>query len=194
MNFRNALFVTLLLEAAVVALGVLNYGWTMEGLQAITRFSGRLSLIIFSLIFLLHEHPTQILKQVLSKKYFLVFAIAHGIHLTELLTFVTSSHVVLIPYRIGGGVLAYLLIFTMPFLQQLNENGKLSDQRFRQTALVCIYYVWLVFFLTYLPRVRGTVTAGGTYREYVILLGWVSLMLGFKVSQFMSRPTRRSSK
>jgi hypothetical protein len=52
--------------------------------------------------------------------------------------------------------------------------------------IVFQYYVWLIFFLTYLPRVQGTLpSAGGSYWEHVALLGWVSLLLGMKITSLL---------
>jgi hypothetical protein len=187
MSVRQALFVVILLEAAAAVLGIMSYGVTLEGLQAVTRFSGRLSLFLFTFIFLFHQHSSGNLKTWMSSRYFLIFAIAHGIHLAELLAFISLSGNELIPVRLAGGFIAYSMIFTMPVLEQRVTDGRVSLNAFSTASLIYIYYVWFIFFMTYLPRVRGTLTdAGGSYKEYVVLLGWVSLILGFKVSQLLS--------
>ncbi|QLH32366.1 MAG: hypothetical protein HWD62_07900 [Cyclobacteriaceae bacterium] len=90
---------TLIIEVGVAVLAVINYGSSLEALQAVTRFSGRTSLAIFSLIFLFHNHRHVKINAILSDKYFLVFAIAHAIHLAELLSFVILSNNELIPIR-----------------------------------------------------------------------------------------------
>jgi hypothetical protein len=90
MKFKDALLSVLIIEVGVAILAVINYGATLETLQAVTRFSGRVSLGIFSLIFLFQTHRFVKLKNILSEKYFLIFAIAHGIHLLQLLTYVIS--------------------------------------------------------------------------------------------------------
>ena len=193
MKFKDALLSVLIIEVGIAILAVMNYGATLEGLQAVTRFSGRASLGIFSLIFLFQTHRYIQLTSILSDKYYLIFAIAHGIHLVQLLTFVYLSGTVLIPLRVTGGFIAYLLIFIMPYADSLFKNSKLSEKQFGSLALVYSYYVWFIFFMTYLPRVRGTMpNVGGSYSEFVILLAWVSLMLGMKLqSQLMSRVSNR---
>ncbi len=188
MNFNNAFAFVLILETLAILLGVINYGWTLEGLQAVTRFSGRVSLGIFSVIFLFHSHPVVNIRRILSDRFFLMFAIAHGIHLFELLSYAYFSEAQLVPYRLAGGFIAYVLIFLMPWLQLRYEEQKLSQKRFNQLTLVYLYYVWFIFFMTYLPRVRGTLTTvGGSYQEFVALLGWVSIMMGFKWSQLLAK-------
>ena len=193
MKFKDALLSVLIVEVGIAVLGVMNYGATLEGFQAVTRFSGRTSLGVFSLIFLFQKHRYVKLTSILSDKYYLIFAIAHGIHLVQLTMFVYLSGNELIPMRIAGGFVAYLIIFIMPFAQYQLELGKLSLKQFATLNLVFLYYVWFIFFMTYLSRVRGTMpNVGGSYSEFVILLAWVSLMLGVKLqSQLMQRVSRR---
>ena len=129
MKFRTALLLTILAQAVVALSGVYFHGWNIEGLSATTRFSGRLSLLLFSFIFLLHPNQKSTLSNYLSADYFLIFAIAHGIHLMELLCNVYFSGTVLVPYRVAGGFLAYFLIFLMPWFKMRSDAGKLSHER-----------------------------------------------------------------
>ena len=171
-----------LLEVAIVVAGFYTEGPTATGWQTITRFSGRLSLFLFSIIFLL-QHKPESLHHWLSDKFFLLFAMVHGIHLVELITYVRMSGVSLIPIRVAGGALAYLLIFLMPVLWHYRMQGRISVEKFFVIQTVFMYYTWFVFFLTYLPRVQGKLPqAGGNYFEHVALLGWVSTMLGIKLA------------
>ncbi len=191
MKFKDALLSTLIIEVGIALLAVINYGATLESLQAVTRFSGRASLLIFSLIFLFQNHKHLNVKSILSEKYFLIFAIAHGIHLLELLSYVYLSGNPLIPIRLAGGFLAYVLIFIMPYAQSMFERNKLSLKAFSSLTLIYLYYVWFIFFMSYLPRVRGTLTnVGGSYSEFVVLLAWVSLLMGIKISTVIT-PTRK---
>lgn len=191
MKFKDALLSVLIIEVGIALLAVINYGTSLESLQAVTRFSGRASLAIFSLIFLFQNHRHVNVKTILSDKFFLVFATAHGIHLVQLLTYVYLSGNELIPVRLAGGFLAYALIFAMPYAQQLSENNKISTRAFSTLTLIYLYYVWFIFFMSYLPRVRGTLTnVGGSYSEFVVLLAWVSLIMGIKLqSLFMAKPS-----
>jgi len=182
MKFKDALLSTLIIEVGVALLAVINYGTTLETLQAVTRFSGRVSLAIFSLIFLFQNHRHLNVKNILSEKYFSIFAIAHGIHLIQLLTYVYLSGNQLIPVRLAGGFLAYVMIFIMPYAQHVFEQNQLTPKQFSTLTLIYLYYVWFIFFMIYLPRVRGELpNVGGSYSEFVVLLAWVSLMMGVKL-------------
>lgn len=186
MKFKDVLLSVLIIEVGIALLAVINYGTSLESLQAVTRFSGRASLAIFSVIFLFQNHRHVNVKTILSDQYFLVFAIAHGIHLIQLLTYVYLSGNELIPIRLAGGFLAYALIFIMPYAQQLSEKNKISAKAFSTLTLIYLYYVWFIFFMSYLPRVRGTLThVGGSYSEFVVLLAWVSLLLGIKLQTLL---------
>ncbi len=191
MNVRTALLLTLLAEGAVAALGIFHYGTSIEGLQATTRFSGRLSLLIFSFIFLLPPGADSNLQRWFSASYFLVFALAHGIHLIELLSYVYFSGIELVLYRVAGGFLAYSMIFAMPWLQQRGNAGKIASARFQTIGYVYLFYVWFIFFMTYMSRVNGSFqNAGGSQFEHVTLMGWVCIMLGIKViSLFLKKQT-----
>lgn len=194
MTFKSAFALMLVLEMLALALGVVSHGWSLEGLQAVTRFSGRVSLAIFSFIFLFYSHPVVNVRRILSDKFFLIFALAHGIHLAELLSYLYFSGSPIIPVRLLGGMAAYAMIFAMPWIQYQFERQKVTEKRFNQAALIYLYYVWFIFFMTYLPRVRGELpNVGGSYKEFVILLGWVSIMMGFKWSQLLAKPRQRQS-
>ena len=139
MTVRNAVLIYLIVEAGLGVLGIINYGYTVEGLQATTRFSGRFSLLLFSIIFLANR-PANMYPW-LSKKPFHIFAMAHGIHLLELLTFLYVSGSEIIPYRVAGGFIAYALIFLMPFLADRREHGKLEEKKFKILTIVFQYFV-----------------------------------------------------
>jgi len=186
MKFKDALLSTLIIEVGVALLAVINYGATLETLQAVTRYSGRTSLAIFSLIFLFYNHRLLPVKVILSEKYFSIFAIAHAIHLMQLLSYVYLSGNELIPIRLAGGFLAYVLIFVMPYAQHLFEAQRLAQKKYSTLTLIYLYYVWFIFFMSYLPRVRGELpNVGGSYTEFVILLAWVSFMMGIKLQELI---------
>jgi hypothetical protein len=175
-------------EMLIAVLATNNYGFTIEGLQATTRFSGRLSLAIFSVIFILLPRNRASLSTLLGAQPFLIFAVVHGIHLGELLSYVYLSNTPLIPIRLAGGFLAYLLIFTLPILQHFYESKKLGEKKYFLAENIYLYYVWFIFFMSYLPRVQGKLpNVGGTYQEFVILLAWVCVLLGMKLSTLIAR-------
>ncbi len=166
------------LEAVIILFSIGSEGFTLEALHVITRFSGRLSLLAFSLILLLYDRRGVIRLDIA----FLLFAVLHGIHLIELISYVSLSGVELIPIRVFGGFIAYAMIFAMPVLVAWKDQRKLSVKNFHRAEAVYFSYVWLIFFLTYLPRVMGTLpNVGGTFMEHVILFSWVIILGAIKM-------------
>jgi heme exporter protein D len=140
-----------------------------------------LSLTIFSLIFIFLPYHRDKLSAFLSDKFFLIFAIAHGIHLAELLSYITLSGGKLIPIRVAGGALAYAFIFVMPIV-----IGKVSAGKQRLVENIYLFYIWLIVFMTYLPRVQGNLpNVGGSYAEFVILFIGVCILLVIRLVLFL---------
>jgi hypothetical protein len=192
MNLKNAILSVVIAQLLIAILATNNYGFTLEGLQATTRFSGRFSLAIFSVIFILLPGNRKFLNLILTEKAFLLFAVTHGIHLLELLSYVYFSNSVLIPVRLAGGFLAYVFIFTLPMLQHYYVSGKLSEKKYLTAENIYLYYVWFIFFMSYLPRVQGKLPdVGGSYWEFVVLLSWVCMLLGMKIMS-LSRQSNKN--
>jgi hypothetical protein len=151
-------------------------GISLEALHTVTRFSGRLSLLFFSMFILTRRHP-ELSTRLVSKNPYLLFAILHGIHLIELLFFVRLSGNELVPIRLLGGFIAYVFIFLMPYLRSLRLKLKISEKVFRTCEKVYFPYLWFIFFMAYLPRVmKSTPNVGGAYWEHVLLFIWVILV------------------
>jgi hypothetical protein len=181
MNFRRVILFVVLLELSILFSAVFIFGFNLQALQTTTRYSGRLSLLIFSFIFLT-QNKKEKLTSWLSNKPFHVFAVVHGIHLIELLLFVFLSEIKLVPYKLLGGFIAYLFIFLMPVVDHFKNQNRISFTRFFIIETIFMYYVWSIFFVTYLTRVLGKVSVvDGSYWEHVALLGWVTTMLGTKL-------------
>jgi hypothetical protein len=171
--YMKTLAFYILIESLIILLSILFHGFTTEALQTATRFSGRLSLAVFSLIFLCKNRSGS-WKFWITDKPYLLFAIIHGIHLALVFLFITTAGINLIPIRVLGGFLAYALIFLMPILSTRAQSGKVSLRSFQRIETIFIYYTWFMFFMAYLPRIQGKLpTAGGTFEEHLILFCWV---------------------
>ena len=90
MTSRKIIALFIGLEVLIIVIALLFDGYSLNALQTITRFSGRLSLLLFSAIFLFYNRP--LITEWLSDKFYLLFAVVHGIHLVELLLFVRYQH------------------------------------------------------------------------------------------------------
>jgi hypothetical protein len=166
-------------------------GLSIQSLQTVARFSERLSLLLFSAIFLLYSKPA-ILTAWLSGKPYLLFAIVYGIYIVELVAFLYLAPMDVTPLNIVSGALSCILIFTMPVVLQYHNIEKTQPGGYATFETIYVYCLWLMFFLTYLARVQGRLPlVGGTFSEHVALLGWVSTLLGMKLAgliQFKRSP------
>ncbi len=170
------LFVGILIEGFVVVLANLRYDNTVEVLQAMARFSGRFSLFIFLFTFMIAsfymnpKHETFSKGIELEKRLVGTFAIMHLIHFGFLASFIYVSGTELIIHRLMGGILAYLLIVSYPLYMR---RADVQTRQFNILRRVYYYYVLFVFFMTYLPRIMGTLpNVGGSSAELFLTSAW----------------------
>jgi hypothetical protein len=178
---HNLLNIGLGLELLVLILSYFEAnGDTTHFFQATARLSGRVSLLYFSFLFIYTTLNPSIEpnSQSLQAKYILArnFAILHVIHWFLLATAVSMSGFNIVPYKLTGGALAYLMIVLLPFIL----NGKLFPNLSLRLALnIYLPYVWLIFFVTYLTRVLGKAApiTGIMPAYYVLISITVGLMI-----------------
>lgn len=190
MKLSRAIILTLAGEILVAGVALGTHGVTIEGLQFVTRYSGRLSLLLFAFIFIGQKNNAGWLQAILSPEYFLVFAVAHGIHLIELLSYVYLAGIELVPYRVGGGIFAYGLIFIMPWLHHQFTVQKFSADNYRRMGLVYAYYVWLIFFMTYLGRLRAQFQNATPEAEHIVGMAVLVVLLFWKTGAIFFNQTQ----
>ena len=112
------------------------------------RFSGRFSfsLYLISLLSFLKFY-TKNHTIVFTKKVLGIFALVHLIHFCFLATSIYLNSIPIIPYRLAGGFIAYLMIIFYPFYIEKVKNKILH--------FVYFYYVGFIMIMTYIARIRG---------------------------------------
>jgi methionine sulfoxide reductase heme-binding subunit len=193
--------VTVLLMASLIW-AVLSYGQTVEAAQAMVRFTARISLFIFSLVFVassLHrifrsDFTAALLKN--RRQFGVSFAFSHTAHLLSIIIFfrLSGTQAPMLTLIFGG--LAYLLIYAMAFTSNNWSVKKLGAKNWKILHKVGVFYIWSIFFITYLGRVLpGKVDEpkpGGTKTEFVIaflvVLAILSLRIAAAVSAKASKP------
>jgi len=184
----------LLLEAAAALAG---FGWNLEGLQAFTRYSGRVGLLWFALIFSfspLHRlQPREWTRFALRRrrKLGLAFGYHHLVHLTLVLCYLQASGRDLDPARSAGGVLGYVFVLAMMLTSSDAAVARLGVRNWRRLHLAGLWYLWIAFLLTYLPRLQGKVeNAGGGMAEFVACMSLVIALALLRGAAFLSRRRR----
>jgi hypothetical protein len=158
------------LSVGSIVLALVVFGTTLAGAQAAARWTARVSFVLFALAFagpaLNRLLPSRASQRVADAEwpFTLAFAGSHFVHLAALLVYVALSGRDLDPVRLAGGVVAYFLILVVLFRPA--------------TRSWAFFYLWFVFLMTYLPRVRGTLPgAGGAPWTFPAFLSLAVLVL-----------------
>ena len=112
------------------------------------RYSGRFSLMIYLYCFYLFKNAfliNQNLNRV--KDLVFIFGVLHLIHFGFLALSVYLNDLPIIPVKVTGGAVAYLMIIIYPFL-----INKIKNPIYH---LIYFYYVGIVMLLTYVARLKG---------------------------------------
>jgi hypothetical protein len=149
-NFKKLSLIGIALEIIIFLVSFSVSKDLSETFRYAARFSGRLSLFIFLLAIWQFARSTPGSEKDLIKTRILtaVFALMHYIHLFLLMMNVKLNFVTLIPHKLAGGILAYLMILLYPIFFERIKNKK---------AIHAIYflYVGFVMAMTYIARING---------------------------------------
>lgn len=181
-----------------------SYESTIEILQAVTRFTARISLLMFAMVFtasalhkLLRKSWTaEFLKN--WRPYALSFAYAHTIHLFAifLLYRQTSEKAPLVTMVFGG--LAYLLIYVMAFTTNEKAVKKMGFRNWKALHRVALFYIWFIFFMTYIRRLMPADPeepgSGGSKTEFIIAFILVIAMMLVRIAAAVFTRAGRKSK
>lgn len=149
-SFKKWLYGGVAIEILIFLLCFYSFSDLNEVFRYAARYSGRFSLIVYLFCFgyfsfnytAFHGESKNDVKNLIT-----VFCILHFIHFFFLATNVYLNKIELVPYRLAGGFLAYLLILIYPFYIDKPKTPKISH-------LIYFYYVGFIMFMTYLGRIK----------------------------------------
>jgi len=152
----------ILIASLVVGAVLLSSGAGIDGWRNATRLTARFSLFVFLLAFLarplaqtFRNGATRLLLHE-RRGVGLAFAGAHTVHLGVFVTYFAVGGVVPPAVVVVLGGLAYVLIGLMAATSNNWSVARLGPKNWRRLHTFGIYYVWLIFALTYLSRIsRG---------------------------------------
>jgi uncharacterized membrane protein len=184
LTLRNIILIGIALEALVALFAWMTTATPVDFFQTSARISGRVSLVVFTFLFLYASNRNRNLAT--ENAWFVGFAVVHVIHFGFLATFIYLSGVALIPIRLVGGIIAYLLTVVYPFMVLRNLGDNKLRSRVREAHL---YFVWFVMFMTYLSRVKAEQSwVGGDMAHYQFLFGFViTLLIGQVILRYKNR-------
>ena len=140
------------------------------------RYSGRLSLIVYLYCFYVFSREFERNKYNKTKKVVLLFSVLHLIHFIYLAFSVWLNELPIIPYKLLGGFIAYILIIIYPFL-----IDKIKKTIYH---IIYFYYVGIVMAVTYLARIKGEFIGAPTelfhYFGFSIVI-LIFILFGYKM-------------
>lgn len=184
-KFKKWLFIGLALELVIILYAYFTFSESGEVFRHAARYSGRLSLFAYlaTIWYYLLRNP-QIDSQLNgTRSLALIFTVLHYIHLFLLGMNIKANVITLIPFKLAGGVLAYLMILLYPIFFERFKHKK---------AIHAIYflYVGFVMAMTYLARLKGDFE--GANPELFHKVGLASVILSMIYFIFlMIRPKKQ---
>ena len=140
------------------------------------RYSGRLSLIVYLYCFYVFSKEFEGNKYNKTKKVVLLFSVLHLIHFIYLAFSVWLNELPIIPYKLLGGFIAYILIIIYPLL-----IDKIKKTIYH---IIYFYYVGIVIAVTYLARIKGEFVGAPTelfhYFGFSIVI-LIFILFGYKM-------------
>ena len=150
MNFKKLSLLGIALEIIIFLISYSISADLSETFRYAARFSGRLSLFIFLIAIWQYTRSTPTTEEDFAKTRVLtaVFALMHYIHLFLLMMNVKLNFVTLIPHKLAGGILAYLMILLYPIFFERIKTKKTIH-------VIYFIYVGFVMAMTYIARLNG---------------------------------------
>jgi DMSO/TMAO reductase YedYZ heme-binding membrane subunit len=147
-----------LLTASTLAM----MGTGEDGVGAVIRLTARTSVLLFTAAFtasaLRRLWPTPATRWLLRRRrqVGLSFAVSHGLHLAAIVTLATRWPDVFWPKRsvvtlVFGGI-AYVFILLMAVTSNDASVRALGGKRWGLLHTVGAYWIWTIFFVSYVPR------------------------------------------
>ena len=189
-NFKKLSLLAIALELLIFLVSYALSADSSEAFRLAARFSGRLSLFIFLIAMLQYASSLPSTKKdfIKTRTITAVFALMHYIHLFLLMMNVQLNDVTLIPHKLAGGILAYLMLLGYPIFFERIKHKK---------AIHAIYflYVGFVMAMTYVARINGAFEGASPELFHKIGLGLVlAAMVYFIYRSFKFSKSAQSNK
>jgi len=184
LSLINGLMAGIFIEIAIFCFSYFTHEETNVVFRYAARYSGRLSLFLYLFVFsyfaiTFHSKMAEVMPNL--KKIVIIFCVLHFIHFGFLATNVLMNDIELVPYKLAGGFLGYLMILLYPFLMDRIKNKKLH--------FIYFGYLGIVIIGTYMARIKGEfpgVTPGPIHYFGIMATVLALLVFGFMI--FRARP------
>src|SRR5205085_5777919 len=113
------------------------------------------------------------------------FGVHHTVHLALLLSYLRAAGHPLDLSRAAGGMLGYVALFAMMATASGAARERLGSARWCAFHQAALWYLWIVFVLTYVPRVLGKLpNAGGGPFEFYSCLSLLVMLAVMRIGAF----------
>ncbi len=149
-KLKKWLIVGLAIELAIILFTYFTFPEKGEVFRYAARYSGRLSLLAYlaAIWYFMQSKPQSNLQLTGTRNLTLIFSVLHYIHLFLLLMNVNLNAITLVPYKLAGGFLAYLMILLYPIFFHRFKDKKIVHN-------IYFIYVGFVMAMTYIARMKG---------------------------------------
>lgn len=178
-SLRTLLLLGVAAELVVFLISYLLFPSMEETFRHAARYSGRLSAVVFMGVFYLYATsvPKPVIENRLLRYGLITFAVMHVIHFGFLATNVWLNNIPMVPTKLTGGALAYLMIVAAPFVLHRLKRG---------FQLVYFYYVSLVMIITYVARINGDFEGAEPFWLHYVMMGAIilgAIYFGWRIRQ-----------
>lgn len=178
-SLRTLLLLGVAAELVVLLISYLLFPSMEETFRHAARYSGRLSAVVFMGVFYLYATsvPKPVIENRLLRYGLITFAVMHVIHFGFLATNVWLNNIPMVPTKLTGGALAYLMIVAAPFVLHRLKRG---------FQLVYFYYVSLVMIITYVARINGDFEGAEPFWLHYVMMGAIilgAIYFGWRIRQ-----------
>jgi DMSO/TMAO reductase YedYZ heme-binding membrane subunit len=153
-----------------------------------------MGLMWFALIFSIspwhYFAPSELTRMALRRRRHLglAFGYHHLVHLALLLTYLGASGHGLNMSRAAGGMVGYVFLVVMMATSSDAAVRRLGPTNWKRLHRTGLWYLWIVFVLTYVPRLQGKVAiAGGGQAEYVACISLVFALAALRGAAVLAR-------
>lgn len=163
-SLQKLLFLGILAELLILVICYLLYPELEETFRYAARYSGRLSAVIFLYAFysFAMAFPDPLSENKVVRSGIKLFAVLHVIHFGFLVMNIYLNEIPLVPVKLAGGALAYLMIVLAPL-----KLHKLKVP----LQLIYFYYVSIVIIITYVARAKGDFEGSEPFWFHYLALG-----------------------
>jgi hypothetical protein len=184
-NLKRLVWLGILAEICVFLFSYFSSVFEInETFRLAARYSGRLSLFFFLAIFWITSKNWKSRRTDFKDRFIWltsIFSLLHGIHFIFISLNVYLNEIELIPYKLLGGALGYVLLLTYPWFLKHKNLPEWLDY-------IYFYYLILIMTVTILSRLNGAFEGAVPSPLHYIGLSFIIVVIIVHLIQLFKNP------